>query len=91
MVNPIQSNATSVATKSSTVVSKPADSEEAKTLLLRLNEIKEMDKSNITPSEKKSLRIEVRSIKHQLREIGGGVYLSAGTIIVILILLIIFL
>jgi hypothetical protein len=90
--HPYQSNAaTTVAASTSIVASNPVESEEAKTLLLRLNEINAMDKSKISSSEKKNLRIEVRTIKHHLREIGGGVYLSVGTIIIILILLIILL
>ncbi|MCX6234068.1 MAG: hypothetical protein NT175_04975 [Bacteroidetes bacterium] len=88
---PILSIAATTAASSSPVTSKPAESAEAKTLLLRLDEIKAMDKSNLKPSEKKNLRKEVRSIKHQLKRIGGGVYLSAGAIIIIILLLIILL
>ena len=58
-------------------------------LLDRLNEIDAMDKSKLTPAEKKQLRKEVRSTKKEIKEIGGGVYISAGAIILILILLII--
>jgi hypothetical protein len=50
-----------------------------------------MDKANMKSSEKKSMRKEVKSINHKLREIGGGVYISAGGLILILILLIILL
>lgn len=70
---------------------KPADSAEARTLELRLNEINAMDKSELKASEKKELRKEVKSINHKLREISGGVYLSVGTIVLIVILLIILL
>ena len=74
------------------VTSKPkettTESAEAKVLVSRLNEIKSMDKSNLKAKDKKALHKEVRTIKRKLKEISGGVYLSAGTIIVILILLI---
>ncbi len=70
---------------------KPSESAEAKALLLRLDEIKAMDKSSLKPSERKKLRKETRSIKSQLREIKGGVYISAGTLIIIAILLIVLL
>lgn len=63
--------------------------EQAKVLLNRLEEIKDIDKSQLSSSERKELRKEVREIKSQLREIGGGVYLSAGAIIIIILLLII--
>ena len=88
---PLQSNAATNAEPSSLVAPKPAESAEVKTLELRLNEINAMDKSKLKSAEKKNLRKEVKSINHKLRETGGVVYLSAGTIILILILLIILL
>lgn len=48
-----------------------------------------MDKSNLNSSDKRILRKEVRSIKQQLKEMSGGVYISAGALIIILLLLII--
>ena len=60
-------------------------------LLDRLDEINTMDKSKLTPFEKKQLRKEVRATKKEIKQIGGGVYISAGAIILILILLIILL
>jgi hypothetical protein len=67
-----------------------ADKERAQALLVRLDEIKSIDKSALNRDEKRKLRKEVRQIKSELNDIGGGVYLSAGAIILILILLIIF-
>ena len=66
-------------------------SSEVKVLLLRLDEIKAMDKSNLTSSDKKVLRKEVRAIKSTLRSTGNGIYLSVGAIIIIILLLIILL
>tara|TARA_R110000850_G_scaffold274635_1_gene412454 strand:+ start:88097 stop:88363 length:267 start_codon:yes stop_codon:yes gene_type:complete len=60
-------------------------------MLDRLEEIKEMDKSDLSRSERKELRKEVRSIKKELRSTGNGVYLSVGAIIVIILLLILLL
>lgn len=60
-------------------------------LVFRLNEIKAMDKSTLTRSEKKSLRKEVKSIKKELKATSNGVYISVGAIIIILLLLIILL
>jgi len=71
--------------------SKLSDPDLTTTLLNRLYQIDKMDKSNLKSYEKRKLRIEVRSIKSQLREIGGGVYISAGAVILIIILLIILL
>ena len=57
----------------------------------RLNEIKAMDKSDMTSSEKKALRKEVKVIKSSLRDSNSGIYLSVGTIIIIVLLLILLL
>lgn len=64
---------------------------EVQTMLNRLNEIKEMDKSNLSSTEKKELRTEVKTIKKNLKKSGHGIYLSVGTIIIILLLLILLL
>ena len=89
--NPLQSKAAATPTSSSVVISKPAEAAEAKALLLRLNEINAMDKSTLGSPEKKQLRKEVRSIKSQLNQLGGGVYISVGALILIIVLLIILL
>lgn len=65
------------------------ESEAVKALTLRLEEIKAIDKSTLTRAEKKELRKEVRAIKHEVKKISGGVYISATTLIVLLILIII--
>lgn len=57
----------------------------------RVEEIRAMDKSNLSRSEKKELRKELREMKHQARAMGGGVYLSVGAIIIIILLLILIL
>ena len=67
------------------------ESARAKVLLNRLEEIKALDKSKLTSAQKKQLRMEVKSSKKELNELGGGIYLSVGAIILILVLLIIFL
>lgn len=60
-------------------------------LTIRVNEIKALDKSTLTPSEKRSLRKETRSLKQQLRQLSGGVYISAGALLVCLLLIILLL
>lgn len=57
-------------------------------LLQRLEIIKGMDKSAMTRLERKALRKEVVSIKKEMKEIKGGVYLSVAAIIIIILLLI---
>ena len=67
---------------------------ESEALLVRLAEINEMDKSDLTRAEKRELRKEVRQIDKALYSNGvggGGVYLSLGALIVVLLLLILLL
>ena len=90
-IQPLQINASNIVAKSSLVMTNQLDSTEAKVLLLRLNEINEMDKSKLNSSEKKILRKEVSTIKYQLEEQQGRVYLSFGALVIIILLLIILL
>jgi len=69
----------------------PAEAARANELLLRLDEIKKSDKSDLKASEKKELRNEVRAINSELKAIGSGVYISGAALIVIIILLIVLL
>ncbi|HEY0176565.1 MAG TPA: hypothetical protein VGC08_09320 [Pedobacter sp.] len=57
----------------------------------RVEEIRAMDKSHMSRSEKKELRKELKEMKSQARAMGGGVYLSVGAIIIIILLLILIL
>jgi hypothetical protein len=61
---------------------------EIQVMLNRLDEIKEMDKSELERVEKKELRKEVRAIKSSIRSSGNGIYISASAIIIILLLII---
>jgi hypothetical protein len=68
---------------------KLAEKQSAQVLITRLFEIKKLEKSNLTIKEKNKLRLEVNKINTELKTIGDGIYLSLGTLVVILILLII--
>ena len=88
---PLRMNAETNVILTSTASNRIVDSAQANALIGRLNEIKVMDKSNLSSFEKRELRKETRSIKKNLRQLGGGVYLSAGAIIIIVLLLILLL
>ncbi len=66
---------------------------EAKTqaMVLRLQEIKELDMSSLDRTEKRELKSEIREINKELKKNGGGVYLSVGALLVVIILLILLL
>jgi len=84
--NPTQSMAAE-ATPTSTPVANPADVEKVNVMIKRLNEIDAMDKSNLSASEKKVLRKEVRGIKREIQR-STGVYISVGVLLLIIIILI---
>ncbi len=88
---PIQLNASVEPTPISTTTTVPPEQIRVNTLTTRLDEINGMDKSNLRSSEKRKLRKEVRSIKRELKALGGGVYLSGVAIIIIILLLILLL
>ncbi len=58
----------------------------------RLEEIKAMNIESMSRKEKRELRKEVKSIEKEVKKINeGGVYISVGGIIIILLLLILLL
>ncbi len=60
-------------------------------MLNRLQEIKDMDKSSLSKTEKKELRNEVKGIKKEMKAAKNGVFLSVGAVIIIILLLILLL
>jgi chorismate synthase len=89
---------TTVSGKSSAEISAEVDN-----MILRLNEIKEMDFKALNPTEKKELRKEIKSIRNNLKSYGEsnakakaaaeggatrGIFISTGAAIIIVLLLI---
>ncbi len=77
------------------IVVLPKDSTEGARVLsgiiARVNEIQQMDKTNLTPVEKKALRKELNEMKKQADGLDSKVYVSVGAIIIIILLLILIL
>lgn len=67
------------------------NAEQVEMLKKRLDDLKSMDMSTLTKEERKEKRKEVRKIKKELKTADGGIYLSAGALIIIAILLILLL
>jgi hypothetical protein len=84
---PAHLKASPEATPASQASTQSAESARANVLITRLNEINAMNKSTLAPSEKRELRKEVKGIKKDLRQMGSGVYISVGAIIIILLLI----
>ena len=57
----------------------------------RIEVIKSMDRSELSRQERKDLRNELLEMKKELKASNGGVYLSVGAIIIILLILILLL
>jgi hypothetical protein len=70
--------------KTSTDVTKPPEAE-TKGLLKNFEGLNKVDKSTLVANEKKNSQVVVRSERH--RHSGGVIYISAGTLIVILLII----
>jgi uncharacterized protein YpmB len=68
----------------------PVKTEDARAqqLVQRLEDIRDMNKSELTRSDRKYLKKEVKGIKKEMKVVKGGVYLSVGAIIIIILVLI---
>jgi len=62
--------------------------EEVATLTKRVEEIRSMDKSAMTVAEKRELRKEVKGIKENVRKNGEIIYISGGTLLLIILIII---
>ena len=72
------------------VVDQSLNNKRSEVLMSRLNEINNMDKSNLTRREKRALRKEVLAIRDDGHN-HSGIYLSVGAVIIIILLLILLL
>jgi hypothetical protein len=64
--------------------------EEMSRLKTRVEEIRDMEKENLTNKEKSDLKKELKGIKKTVKD-GGGYYIGGGTLLLIIILVIILL
>ncbi len=65
-----------------------AQLEQFQNIKTRVNQIRKMDKSNLTSEEKTAIRAELKEMKAQARGLDNKVTLSVGAIIIIILLLI---
>jgi hypothetical protein len=61
--------------------------EEAIRLTRRVEEIRDMDKTDMAAKEKRELRKEVKIINKSVRD-GGVIYIGTGTLLIIILLII---
>jgi len=60
-------------------------------IINRVTEIQQMDKSNLSATERKELKKELKDMKQKADGLNSRVYLSIGAIIIIILLLILIL
>jgi hypothetical protein len=63
--------------------------EEVSNYRARVEEIREMDKSELSSTEKKELKSELKDIKETMRKDGSYIYIGGSTLLVIIIILLI--
>ncbi len=68
-----------------------ADARMLSNIINRVGEIQQMDKSNLSASDKKELKKELKDMKQKADGLNSRVYLSVGAIIIIILLLILIL
>jgi predicted PurR-regulated permease PerM len=72
-----------------TSLTKETPSAEMKALIIRVDEIKAMDKSTLSSSERKALRKEMRDAKRMVNQTHNStVYISGGLLVLIILLII---
>jgi len=71
-----------------TKVENKLTAEELSSMNKRVEEIRDMDKSEMSSMEKKALKKELKETKKNISRDGGYIYIGTGTIILILLLII---
>lgn len=62
--------------------------EELNHMKSRIDEIRKMDKSNLSSEEKMEVKKELKEMKEDIRRDGGYVYIGGGTLLLIIILIV---
>lgn len=83
-----KNSTTATATAPATTENKLTE-EEISTYRARVEEIREMDKSEMSASEKKELKNELKDIKETMHKDGTYLYIGGSTLLIILILILI--
>lgn len=61
--------------------------EEMSRLTKRVEEIRDMDKTNMTSTEKREMKKELKSIKENVKRNGGYIYIGGSTLLIIILIL----
>jgi IMP dehydrogenase/GMP reductase len=61
--------------------------EEVERITKRVEEIRKMDKSDLTSAEKSELKSELKAMKENVKKAGGTIYIGGATLLLIIILI----
>lgn len=61
--------------------------EEINRITTRVEEIRKMDKSDLTSAEKKELKSELKEMKKDVKKANGTIYIGGATLVLIIILI----
>lgn len=87
-VSPILSFSNDSKSKTEIVIkNNKLSSEQINLLENRVNEIRNMNKSDMTSAEKREIRKELKGIKKNVRTHGDIIYISGGTLLLIILIL----
>ena len=76
-------------TETTTETTTKLSEEEISNYRARVEEIRDMDKSDLSTSEKKELKTELKDIKKTMHKDGTIIYIGGSTLLIIIILLLI--
>ncbi len=80
---------TTNATEATTETRSKLSEEEVSNYRARVEEIRDMDKSEMTTAEKKELKNELKDIKETMHRNGTYIYIGGSTLLIIILLIII--
>jgi peptidoglycan hydrolase CwlO-like protein len=88
---PVFANSSAKATETATATNSKLTTDEVNALTKRVEEIRDMDKSEMTLSEKSELKSELKEIKETMKSSDPYVYIGGSSLIILIIVLIILL
>jgi predicted PurR-regulated permease PerM len=89
IMSPVQASEITRPVTTSALSTTDFETAEIKALIARVDEIKAMDKSSLSSSERKALRKEMRQMKRTVNHTHGStVYVSGGLILLIVLVII---
>lgn len=88
MSAPVAFSSNAKAEATAPAVENKLSAEELSSMKSRVEEIRDMDKSNMTAKEKRDLKKELKETKENISKRDGYIYIGTGTLLLIILLII---